>query len=168
MIEILPNWHPIFVHFTIALFTASVLFYLLSYLFPLSKRISKIRVSEFEIVARWCLWLTAVITIATVIAGFYAYNTVKHDAVSHIAMIEHRNWAILSAVGIILMACWSVWRHLKNKANTLVFIIALLIVQGLLISTAWHGGELVYRYGLGVMSLPHQEEIAQPAHKHQI
>jgi hypothetical protein len=34
---------------------------------------------------------------------------------------------------------------------------ALLIVQGMLLSTAWHGAEVVYRYGIGVISLPQEE-----------
>jgi hypothetical protein len=31
MIEIIPNWHPIFVHFTASLFSISVLFSIFSY-----------------------------------------------------------------------------------------------------------------------------------------
>lgn len=34
MIEIIPNWHPILVHFTIALFITAVLFYLGRCLLP--------------------------------------------------------------------------------------------------------------------------------------
>lgn len=36
---------------------------------------------------------------------------------------------------------------------------------GLLLSTAWHGGELVYRYGLGVMSMPKSHGEGH-AHEH--
>lgn len=38
-----------------------------------------------------------------------------------------------------------------------MFIGLLLAAGVLLASTAWHGGELVYRHGLGVMSLPQPE-----------
>ncbi len=41
----------------------------------------------------------------------------------------------------------------------------MLIVQGLLLFTAWLGAELVYRYGLGVMSLP-QSENEDHSHLH--
>lgn len=119
--------------------------------------------SEFETVGRWCLWLAALITIGTISAGFYAYYTVKHDAVSHAAMTVHRNWALLTALSIFLMACWSVRRYVKHQKLTLLFVIPLLVVQGLLLTTAWHGGELVYRYGIGVMSLPQAEEVG---HQH--
>jgi hypothetical protein len=33
------------------------------------------------------------------------------------------------------------------------------VVQTLLLITAWHGAELVFRYGLGVLSLPQAEEV---------
>ena len=36
MIEILPNWHPIFVHFTVALLTVAVALYLLVRILPAS------------------------------------------------------------------------------------------------------------------------------------
>lgn len=155
MIEILPNWHPIFVHFTVGLLSISVAFYVLAYL---SKNIKFVMLSsignELEIAAKWCLWAGAIITIATVITGFYAYNMVKHDMPSHMAMTDHRNWALVTATIAILIALWSIWRHRKQKSLSLSFILALLIMQGLLLSTAWLGGEAVYRYGLGVMDLP--------------
>lgn len=168
MIEIIPNWHPIFVHFTVGLLSISVAFYVLSYL---SKNLKIIVLSsigkELEIAARWCLWAGAVITIATVLAGFYAYNTVKHDTPSHMAMTDHRNWAIVTAAVAILIALWSLWRYRKQKPLSMMFILALLIMQGLLLSTAWRGGEAVYRYGLGVMDLPDSmDESQMDGHDH--
>ncbi|CAM4460583.1 MAG: hypothetical protein LEGION0403_FIIPPAGN_02352 [Legionella sp.] len=154
MFEILPNWHPILVHFTVALFTASFGFYLLTYLSKATHLVSDKITVEFEIVGRWCLWCAALVTILTVIAGLYAYNTVTHDEPAHIAMKNHRNWALSTAVAMWLVAIWSLWCYYKQKTITLTFLIGLLVVQGLLLSTAWRGGELVYRHGLGVLSLP--------------
>ncbi len=158
MIEITPNWHPIFVHFTVGLFSISVLFLTLSYLANYLARIPKNIPTEFEVTGRWCLWVVALITIGTVLAGFYAYYTVKHDEMSHIVMTNHRNWAVPTAVCILALAVWSAYRYIKQKKINLIFIIALLITQGLLLATAWRGAELVFRYGVGVMSLPHAEE----------
>lgn len=154
MIEIIPNWHPIFVHFTVALITTSVGFYGLAYITSLFKKAIWPLANEFEVVARWCLWVGALITIFTVMAGLYAYYTVGHDEISHEAMHEHRNWALPTATAIVLVAGWSIWRSFHQKTVTLIFFLVLIIVEGSLISTAWHGSELVYRYGLGVMSLP--------------
>ena len=155
MIEIIPNWHPIFVHFTVGLLSISVFFYILSYLsIKLNLIILRSIGKELEIAARWCLWVGALITIGTVLAGVHAYNTVNHDTQSHIAMTNHRNWALSTAVVAISTAFWSLWRHRKQKPLSIIFILALLIMQGLLLSTAWRGGECVYRYGLGVMYMP--------------
>ena len=163
MIEIIPNWHPIFVHFTVALFTASVVLYVLAYMALYIRLGWRTLVSEFEVAARWCLWLAALFTIATVSVGFYAFYTVKHSVISHLVMVTHRNWAITTAVMLILTACWSIWRYVQHKTLTLTFIVVLLIVQGLLLITAWYGGELVYRYGTGVLSLP---EVEKGTHYH--
>ncbi|KTC80169.1 hypothetical protein Lche_2189 [Legionella cherrii] len=157
MIEILPNWHPIFVHFTVALFTTAFGFLMLAYLSTYLRIIPVKMALEFEIVGRWCLWGAALVTVFTIMAGLYAYNTVKHDEAAHIAMTNHRNWALSTAFAMWLVAIWSIWRYAKQKKMTLTFLIAMLLVEGLLLSTAWRGGELVYRHGLGVMSLPQAE-----------
>lgn len=163
MFEIIPNWHPIFVHFTVALFSTSVGFYTLAYLLPKFKLFPKLAI-DFEMVARGCLWVAGFMAVATVLAGLYAYNTVRHDAPSHLAMTDHRNWAIPMASAMVLVVLWSLWRTYKHKPITVNFIMALFIVQGLLLSTAWRGAELVYRYGLGVISLPKPED---KDHNHQ-
>jgi uncharacterized membrane protein len=98
------------------------------------------------------------VTILTVIAGLHAFYTVKHDGISHTAMTIHRNWALTTLSIMLLLAVWSVWRWHRNKVVTLIFIISLLIGEALLLSTAWHGAELVFRYGLGVMSLPNTDD----------
>ena len=62
---ILPNWHPIFVHFTVALLSISAIFHVLAiFMKPSGWR------DEFTILARWTLWLGAAITVITVIFGF--------------------------------------------------------------------------------------------------
>lgn len=136
----------------------------LAYCFARTKWKSKSVVSEFAAVARWCLWITGLIIIATVSAGFYAYYTVKHDAVSHAVIVTHQNWALSTAIAIFLMTGWSLWRYVKRKNLTLSFVIILLLIQGLLTVTAWYGAELVFRYGIGIMSLPQAEEIGHEHH----
>ncbi len=93
-------------------------------------------------------------TALTVAAGVVAYNSVAHDTPSHEAMTEHRNWALVTAALFIALAVWSWLRARAGQGMNSVLLIALLAGGGLLASTAWLGGEAVYRYGLGVMSLP--------------
>lgn len=157
MIEIIPNWHPIFVHFTIGLFSGACGLYVLAYLTSYLRIVSLKVVSDLETAARLFLWLVALITVGTVLAGLYAFSTVKHDEPAHVVMLIHRNFAFTTAVGIILLALWSGWRYYKNKKLSIIFVLGLLVVQGLLLTTGWLGAELVYRHGLGVISLPNSE-----------
>ena len=163
MMEIMPNSHPIFVHFTVALVSTATLFALLAYgcsrlwvNFPLFK--------DWETVSKWSLWLAGLMTLFTVSAGLHAFNTVDHDAISHAAMTIHRNWALPTSLAVILLAMWAGWRSYRQNLLSFSFILALAIVEGLVLTTAWYGAELVFRYGLGVESLPKTEAIG---HAHQ-
>ncbi len=103
---------------------------------------------------RWNLWLGVAITLGTVAAGFYAYNTVAHDGPSHAAMTDHRNWALVTASLFVLLAVWSLAKHRTADKASSLFIACILIATGLLAVTGFKGGEAVYRHGLGVMRMP--------------
>lgn len=153
MMEIIPNWHPIFVHFTIGLLGISALFYLAG---------SVLKRDHLLVVARWNLWTGALITVGTVLAGFYAYNTVNHDGPSHAAMTDHRNWALATATIFILLALWAWWKQRGSTASP-AFIAIILLAAGMLAVTGYKGGEVVYRHGLGVMRMP---EVSGKGHGH--
>lgn len=157
MIEIIPNWHPVFVHFTVALLTVSLGLFLFSQL---------VKCDQAVLVAKWNLWIGAGVSLLTLVAGFYAYNTVAHDTPSHEAMTEHKNWALVTLALLLPVVVWSVLAHRQGKTLGAAFVALFLVVGGLLAATAWHGGEVVYRYGLGVMSLPKTDSHDHGAHGH--
>lgn len=159
MIEILPNWHPIFVHFAVALWTLAVALHFMVFALPGGKTRQ-----EIGVVARWLLWLGAVFGVITALAGWQAFNSVVHDETSHAVMEEHRNLALLTLVLFVVAAGWSLWRRRAGRTPGKMFLLLLLVAGGFLSSAAWHGGELVYRYGLGVMSLPQPE--VEGGHEH--
>ncbi|ABS76811.1 DUF2231 domain-containing protein [Coxiella burnetii] len=161
MIEIIPNWHPIFVNFTVALISVSLFFYLIGYLSK-KHRIGQ----EWLIVGCWCLWLGTLLTIATVIVGFVAYYSVAHDAKSHEAMVLHRNWAIATFIIILAVFVWSVFSSIKKKPVSSLFILSMVIAFVLLTIAAWHGAELVFRYGVGVKPLLQSGNSDKPHHHH--
>jgi len=152
IIEIIPNWHPILVHFTVALLNVSVGFFILAWV--LNRHRWR---NQWLHVAHWNLWVGAGFAIITAIAGWIAFNSVAHDAPSHAAMIIHRNWGLTSLAWILPFTLWSIGRYRVGKMPNKTFLVVALIMLGLLASTGWRGGELVYRYGLGVMSLPKLE-----------
>jgi uncharacterized membrane protein/ketosteroid isomerase-like protein len=152
MIEIIPNWHPIFVHFTVALVVSSALFFAAGVVLS-----NRSWAGSFQAVGHWTLRLGAIMTLFTLLAGLQAYGSVNHDAPSHAAMTNHRNWAFVTVGLIWLSAIWSVWKS-KGTTEAGALLFALLGVATLLVGiTAYKGGEIVYRYGLGVQSLPKSE-----------
>jgi len=110
MIEILPNWHPVFVHFTIALLSMAVVFYLLKTILPAH---NKYQVA-LNILAKSNLLIGTGFAILTAIAGWFAYNSVAHDTPSHLAMTTHRNWALITLALFIVLALWSLWQKHKT------------------------------------------------------
>ncbi len=157
--EIIPNVHPIFVHFSVALLPVAALFYLLS-----AARVGA-NPQLWLSVANWMLWTGAALTLLTVGSGVYAFNTVNHDGHSHLAMLDHRNWALPTFLLYLAAAAWSGWRARRGAAPQAAFYVFLLLAVAALAGTAWRGGELVYRHGLGVMALP-QAEGAGHSHDH--
>ncbi|PJB72793.1 MAG: hypothetical protein CO093_02115 [Alphaproteobacteria bacterium CG_4_9_14_3_um_filter_47_13] len=152
--EIIPNWHPILVHFTIALLSVSVALFIAE-LFVRNRSWHK----QLVTVARWNLWLGALSAIATVIAGFYAFNSVPHSSEhQHLAMLDHRVWALSTAALFVLLAIWSFSATLRGKADfkkkTNLIFVGLMTVAGLMLATTgYKGAELVYRHGLGVIPM---------------
>jgi len=145
MIEIIPNWHPLMVHFTVGLFSISALMYFIG---------SLLKKPHLLLAARWNLWIGAIMTVGTVLAGLQAYNSVAHDAASHAAMTNHRNWALPTAGTFIALALWALWKQRGAKTVNPVFVGAILLASAMLSITGYKGAELVYRYGIGVMSMP--------------
>lgn len=157
--EIIPNWHPIFVHFSVALLSIAAVLHVVSQLVTHAER-----AKQCALVARWNLWLGTGLTLLTVAAGWYAYNTVNHDTPSHAAMTVHRNWALATTVVFLAILAWEFRLQNKQQEKSKLYSGFLVIATGLLLATAWHGGELVYRYGLGVISMPTSEA---KGHSHQ-
>lgn len=140
-----PNIHPVLVHFAFALIVTAAAAYLLAFAFSRSR-------DTLRVAADWMLGFGALAIVATVAAGFQAYYSVAHDTPSHEAMTTHRNWAVPTAVFVLVLALWR-WR-VRAKPASVLFSALVAVAAVLMTTTAWWGGRLVYGYGLGVASLP--------------
>lgn len=154
---IIPNYHPLFVHFPIAL-SAMAFFSFLGYvIFPKKGK-------ELLAVSKWSLWACAVMSVFTVLAGFHAEMTVPHTEKVHKYIEGHEGWAIPSAGFSIILAILTFWfRKIWGQKWKFLTLISLALSFVLFSITAWHGGELVYRHGIGVMD--HRQESTS-LHKH--
>lgn len=149
MIEIIPNWHPVFVHFPVVFTTAAVTF---SAVGAFSG--ARPHAAQCMVAGRWMLWGAALFALIAAALGWFAFNSVEHDEISHAAMILHRNWALGTLAVLVALAVWDVWRGDSRPTPSPGFLGLLIAAWLLVASTAWHGAELVYRHGLGVMALP--------------
>ncbi len=153
MIEIIPNWHPFIVHFSIAPLSISTLFFL-AILIP---QLSGYRM-ELILVAKWNLYIGTFATIIAVVSGWQAFTTVTHDAQGHAAVLIHRVWAAVTLV--LFLSAAAIYHFTQKESIKLWFQIYLIIATCSLMVTGYLGAENVYRHGLGVMRVPehHQEE----------
>ncbi len=163
MIEIIPNWHPFFVHFSIGLLSISIFFYFISAVLPVNHKLKLPWLNS----ANWSLWMGCLLTVFTVTAGWFAYNSVPHDTVSHAAMTLHRNWALPTALSFLLFGLWAIYLARKDKRPGVVFLMVSLLLLASLSIVGWLGAEAVYRYGLGVRSLP-EVEAGSDGHAHSL
>jgi uncharacterized membrane protein/ketosteroid isomerase-like protein len=159
MIEIIPNWHPILVHFTFALLAIATL------LFVVRAVTGRDRApAGLETAANWNLWLGAAVTALTVAAGLNAAGTVAHDDAAHAAMENHKYWGVGTAALFMLLAVWNGWRVRVGRGVGIAFVAVMIVAAVGLVGTGLRGADLVFRHGLGVMALPAQ---AGAEHSHE-
>jgi uncharacterized membrane protein len=147
--EIIPNLHAVAVHFPIALTLLAFVFHLLAYI-----RKDHQNSAMLAAAGHYTLWVAAVSALITVLLGWQALNSIaNHDDAGHAAMLLHRAWAIPTAVILALMAGWDAWRYKVTELISVPMVIVLFLVTQAIAVTAWLGGEVVYRHGIGVISI---------------
>jgi len=153
--EIIPNLHPTAVHFPIALT-------LTAFCFLLAARIGgEARATQWAAIGHWTLRLAALTAVVAAIFGGQAFNSVDHDEAGHVAMLLHRNWALPTAAALAVVGIWDVLRYRALQVPDGVLLLACALLAGAVAATAWLGGELVYRHGIGVRAHP-----GNVAHEH--
>lgn len=157
--ELIPNAHPLAVHFPISLT-------LIALLFSLGARLRSPHSSAIQLatVGHWSLWIAALSAVVAATFGWLAYNSVNHDDAGHAAMLLHRNWAIPTAGGLVVLAILDAWKSRATQLMPWPVLIALLLLSASIAVTGWLGGEVVYRHGIGVLTLPESEEGMEGHH----
>ena len=153
MLEVIPNWHPIFVHFSVAFISSLGILQLVIWL-----KGGGAKQNELQFMQKVLMIITSLSVLATVFTGWQAFNTVAHDTPSHMAMTDHRNWAMTTAIVFLVGAILYFVRPSLRGSLVGVLMIA---SSSLVAVTGFKGGEVVYRYGLGVMSLPQVSEASK-------
>ncbi len=133
--------HPVVVHFPIALLTLG--------LAAEAASLAGWRREKLAEAASWLLWLGTLGLLAALGSGFLAEETAPHVPAAWEVLDEHETLAWITAGVFAALSLWRGFRGLRWRRAALA---AWLAGAGLLAATGWHGGELVFRFGMGVLS----------------
>jgi uncharacterized membrane protein len=143
----LPEWHPMAVHFPLALTVTGAL------------ALSAARVAAPErqgatlaVVGTWNLCLGAVAALFALGTGLAAVASVELAPAARAAVGLHVKWAIFSSAALMLLAVWRGAGTDPKSRPSGAFLVILWAITAALIVTAYRGGQNVYRYGVGVAS----------------
>ncbi len=134
--------HPLSVHFTIALFSLSVLFDILGKL---------TKIEGFRSAAWFNLIFAGLSVIATVIFGLMAEGRAPHTDAGHQLLEIHETIGFIVLSIIIFLTIWRI--ILKGKLpvkGLLIYFIVSVLGVGLMFVGGYYGGEMVYTHGFGV------------------
>jgi len=137
------NYHPLFVHFPIALWTAALLF-------EIAARLAK--KDELHRIACGVLALGALAAIPTVLSGWSAEAGVPPKGAAHDVKELHETLMVTSSIlsGILAVLGLFVLPRKPTAALRAAFLVGLLVLVGLMAVGADRGAMLVYHYGTGV------------------
>jgi uncharacterized membrane protein len=134
------HWHPAVVHFPIA--------FLLAGLVTLALSLSSRRAAWLTEAASWLLWVGTLSLWAAVALGLVAARTAPHVPAAWEELYEHRTLGLWTAG---LFTVLSVWRLVFRRRLGPILLLAWLGAVVILGLTAWHGGRLVFEFGMGVL-----------------
>ena len=141
----MPNLHPLLVHFPIALLTFGFVFDMFGLV---SKRNELSRVGWWIQVAGTLGLLTAVVT------GLLARETVVIPVAAYDTFENHEQIAFIVTAVFAALLLWRIASrtHLPQRYKIL-FLVLFLFGLVLMWLGAWFGGEMVYRFGVGVRGI---------------
>jgi uncharacterized membrane protein len=141
----LPEWHPMAVHFPLALTVTSALALSVARVAP-PERYG----ATLAVVGTWNLCLGAVGALFALGTGLAAVATLEIAPTARAAVGLHIKWAIFAISALALLAVWRGAGVDANSRPSRAFLLILWAVTAALIVTAYRGGQNVYRYGVGV------------------
>jgi uncharacterized membrane protein len=144
---LVPGWHPMAVHFPLALVVTAALFLLAARLLR-----SENYAATLATVGTWNLCLGAVAALFALATGLAAMIDLHVGVAARQAISLHVKWAIFTTLALVLLAVWRGAGSAQESRPSWIFMAVLLAATAALTVTGYRGGENVYRYGVGVHS----------------
>jgi uncharacterized membrane protein len=139
------HWHPMMVHFPLALTLAAMLCFACSR----SPRLRSLQ-GSLATAGSWNLMLGGVAVLMTLVTGLVAVMHLKLGDGAQYSVSRHVIWAISSSQLIALLALWRGLATALAAPPGWLFLALLFVACGGMIVTGYYGGENVYHYALGV------------------
>src|SRR5271168_185944 len=143
----LPEWHPMAVHFPLALTVTGALALSAARVLPPERHSATLAV-----VGTWNLCLGAGGALLALGTGLAAVASVELAPAARAAVGLHVKWAIFTSAALVLLAVWRGAGTDPKSRPSRVFLVVLWAITAALMVTAYRGGQNVYRYGVGVAS----------------
>lgn len=152
--NILPGWHPIAVHFPLALVVTATA------LLSAARLVRGERhAALLATVGTWNLCLGAAAALFALGTGLAAVLGLDVGAAAHQAISLHVKWAFSTSAALVLLAVWRGAGYAQESRPSWIFMLMLLLAAAALITTGYRGGQNVYRFGVGV---EHQTTAPRP------
>lgn len=157
-VAVMQNWHPLAVHFPIALLTFFVFMELVNLI---------ARRDDYHHFASGMLYLGTISAAVTVALGLIAAASVAHDGETHELMESHEHLAIALLILAVLLSIWRYTSKQRLQGGSLhFFTLMTALLALLLILTADLGGAMVYGHGVAVAPMQEINEEANDEHDH--
>ena len=145
--QIVPGWHPIVVHFAVAL-SVSGAFALLASRCARDSAIAR----NAAVAGTVNLGSSAVFCLLAIMSGIGAVWDLHLSGAARIAVSTHVIWAFFTTLAVLLLAIWRVFGAATDERPSGIFIAVMLATIAAVTVTAYLGGENVYRHGIGVLA----------------
>jgi uncharacterized membrane protein len=143
--SLVPGWHPIIVHFPIAL-TLSAGVALIAARLVRNESLAETLAS----VGTWNLCAGAVAALFALATGLAGVLDLQVGAAARAAISTHVKWAMFTSMVLVLVSVWRGAGSAPRSRPSWLFVVVLSVTCVALSMTGYFGGENVYRHGVGV------------------
>ena len=142
-----PPYHPAFVHFPIAFYCLGALLHFIA----LHPRLTPPQRADYARFGYWLLLLSWGSAIIASLVGLIDKGQLAYDDPRRGALDQHITWGIAFMVvnGLVLYLRFR-WPAILSESRRWLYVGGILLGLLLLALTGWWGGELVYRWQVGI------------------